>query len=333
MAGVDVFTRINLAKETVHGTPVARTRRFYGIAAGNFDIGDSFAFHEQENRGARVRISSHAPTLLRNAPTLKLVDSAGIGYDDLVHIFSMGLQGGRSGSGGSADKTWTFTQPTTGSGAYESLSADVGDDVQNWVLQYLMPTKWKLSTTFGELTHLEADCFAQQAIKGAASSPAEIANNILIPSDLWTLKTAGTFAGLSGASVQTNLLRTWSFEYDTGILPRFYMDGTTGLGQHVETDIAGMVDMEVESTAYTISEFVDKYRAGTLDYARFKVQGPVLGGSFYSLQFDMPVYWDEPQVIASTDNGVNLYTVRGRQAYDSTNGLVVTLVCSLSAIP
>ena len=332
MPGVEVFSRINLGKETTKGTAVARTRRFYGIAAGNFDIGDQFAFHEEENRGSRVRISAHTPTLLREMPTFKLQDIAGIGYDDLVIPFSMGLQGGRTGTGGAADKTWTFTQPSTGAGAYESFSADVGDDTQNWILDYVMPTRWKISTEFGELTHFEAECFAQQAVKGAASTPAEV-NPILIPADLWTVKFAATFAGLTGASVQSNFLRTWSLDYATGIKNRFYQDGTTAMGQHVETDIVGTVEMEVESTALAVSEFVDKWRAGTLDYMRLKATGPVLGGTNYSLQFDMPVYWDEPKPLASVDEGVNLYTVKGRQAFDGTNGLVGTLVCSLAAIP
>ena len=332
MPGVEVFSRINLGKETTKGTAVARTRRFYGVAAGNFDIGDVWAFHEQENRGSRVRISAHVPTALREAPTFKMQDIAGIGYDDLVIPFSMGLQGGRTGVGGAADKTWTFTQPSTGSGLYEAFSADVGDDTQNWILDYVMPTRWAIKTTFGELTHFDADCFAQQAVKGSASTPAEV-NPILIPADLWTVKFAATFAGLTGASVQTNFLRTWSLEYMTGIRNRFYMDGNLFMGQHVETDIVSTLTMEVESTALAVSEFVDKYRAGTQDYVRLKAQGPVLGGTFYSLQLDIPVYWDEPKPLAAVDQGVNLYTVKARQGFDGTNGMVVTLVNSLAAIP
>lgn len=332
MPGIDVFTRINLGKESTKGTPVARTRRFYGVAAGNFDIGDSWSFHEQENRSQRTRISAHTPTQLRGAPKLTLKDTQGVGYDDLVQPFSIGLRGGQTGSGAGADKTWTFTQQNTSSNAPEACSADVGDDTQNWILQYLMASGWELSTQFGELTHLSMDCFAQQAIKGAASAPAEVLP-VMIPSDLWTIKFASTFAGLGAASVQTNFLRTWSFKYDSGFRPRFYMDGTLFLGQHVETDISGVLSLEVESTALAVSEFVDKYRAGTQDYVRLKVTGPALGGTNYSLQLDMPVYWDEPKPISSVDDGVNLYTIKGRQGYDGTNGLVATLVCSLATIP
>ena len=82
-----------------------------------------------------------------------------------------------------------------------------------------------------------------------------------------------------------------------------------------------------------MSEFVDKERAGTLDCVRLKAQGPVLGGTFYSLQIDIPLYWDSPVPVASVDDGVNLYTVTGHKAYDATNSFSMVLVCSLAAIP
>ena len=332
MAGIEVFTRVNLGKETTKGTAVARTRRWYGAMAGNFDIGDVYNFHETENRGQRTRYNQRVPTLLREAPTFKLSDIDGIDYDSLVLPFSVGCKGGLTGAGGAADKTWTITPSETASNALESMSVDVGDDVQNWILDYGMLSRWKLSTTFGEKTHFEGDLFAQQATKGAASAPAETIAPV-IPADLWTIKFASAVAGLAGASISTNFLRSWSFEYMSGIKPRWYADGTTAMGQHVETDIAGTLTLEVESTALAVSEFVDKYRAGTLDCVRLKAQGPVLGGTFYSLQIDIPLYWDSVVPVASVDDGVNLYTVTGHKAYDATNSFSMVLVCSLAAIP
>jgi hypothetical protein len=331
MAGVEVFSRINLGKETTKGTAVARTRYFPGIVAGNIDIGDELNFHEQENRGARVRVG-RAPTVTREAPKLKLQDVDGISYDDLVLLFSVGLRGGQTGAGGSADKTWTFTQSNTTANGYESLTADAGDDVQNYIYDYVMPTRWQISAALGAKTKYEADCFAQQIVKGAASTPTPPVP-VKIPSDLWTVKFAATFAGLPGASVVPAFLREWSLEYVPGIIPRFYQDGNLFMGQHQETDISGLLSMEVESTALAVSEFVDKARAGTIDYVRLKATGPVLGGSFYSLQLDMPVFWSEPKPLTSVDDGVNIYSIVGKQAHDGTNGLVATLVCSLAAIP
>lgn len=332
MAGVDVFSRIAFGKETTKGTPVAPTRRFYGVVAGSLALGDQWAFHEAENRGIRTR-PSRIPTLLREMPKFKAADIDGIGYDDLVVPFSM-LRGGQTGTGAGADKSWTFTVQNTAANSPEAFSADVGDDVQNWRLQYVLPSRWRLFSDFGGLTRYEADLFAQRAIKTTAATPAEVAP-IKIPSDLWTLKFATTFAGLAGASVQANFLRSWSLDWQTGLSPRFYADGTTYMGQHVETDVAGKLHLETESTALAVSEIVDKWRAGTLDFVRLKATGPTLGSTNYSLQLDIPIYWDEPQVIASVDDGVNLYSTDAKVAYDTTatKSLEATLVCSLAAIP
>ena len=333
MAGIEVLSRIAVGKETVKGTPVAPTRRFYGTLAGNLELGDVWAFHEAENRGIRTR-PSRTPTLLQERPTLKLTDTDGIGFDDLVAMFSAGIRGGQTGVGAGADKTWTLTAQNTGANSFESLSVDAGDDVQNWRLQYVMPTRWRIGAELGGLTRFEADCFAQRAIKTAAAAPAEV-SPVKIAADLWTVKYAGTFAGLAGASVQAAFLRAWSLEWMTGIKPRFYMDGNTYMGQHQETDLAGKLTMEVESTALAVSEIVDKWRAGTVDFVRLKNTGPALGGSNYSLQFDVPILWDEPKPIAQVDDGVNIYQTSAKIAYDTTaaKSLECTLVCSLAAIP
>ncbi len=334
MAGIAVLTRISMGKETVKGTPVATTRQFYGAVHGNFDLGQTWASHADENRGLRTR-PSRAPTQLREFPQFKLSDIDGIGYDDLVLPFSIGLKGGQTGTGGAADKTWTFAVVDTSTGnAFESVSMDAGDDVQNWRLQYVQASKWTLSTELGGQTHLAMDLFAQRAIKTARSTPAETAP-IKIPADLWTVKFATALSGLAGASVQTNFLRTWSLDYDPGIKPRFYQDGNLYFGQTQETAKMGTLNLETESTALAVSEFVDKYAAGTPSFVRLKATGPVLGSSFYSLQLDVPVMWQEPKVLAAVDDEVNLYTVAGNVMYDTTGtaSLTATLVCSLAAIP
>jgi len=335
MAGTEIFSKISLGKETTKGAPVARTRRFYGTVAGNFDIGDTWNFHETENRALRTRyLSTRLPTQTRGAPTFKLQDTQGIGYDDLVQIWSMGLLGGLTGVGGTADKTWSFLTNNATSNVPEAFTMDVGDDVQNWILQYVMPTRWKLSTDFGGVTHLEADLFAQQAIKGAATAVADVAI-VKMPADLWTIKFAANYAAIAAQAASANFLRTWSFEYQTGIVPRFYADGTLFLGQHVETDVSGLLHIEVESTALGVSELVDKYRAGTMDYVGLKITGPTLGGTAYSLLLSMPIFWDNVKPLSGVDAGVNLYAADGHLAYDvtATKSLSASLVCALATIP
>lgn len=332
MPGTSAFTRVAMAKETTKGTPTAPTRRFYGVAVGSFEPGFDLEYHEDAARSVKTR-AGRVPTLVREAPTFRLQDAAGIGYDDFVQLFSMGLRGGQTGTGATADKTWTLASQNVATNAYEAMTLDVGDDTQNYRLQYVQPTSWTISTD-GRLTRMTAECFAQRAVKGAAATPAET-SPIQIPSDLWTVKFATAASGLTGASVNLNFLRSWSLQWNTGLSPEFYLDGTLYMGQSVETDLSGTLSLEVDSTTLAVSEFYDKHAAGTLDFVRLKAIGPVLGATFYSLQFDIPVYWDSVKPLASQTNAINRYTVTGKVAYDpaTSKSLEAILVCSLTAIP
>lgn len=329
-SGTQLLTYANFGKETVRGTPVAPTRQMYFDGTGVFEEDDGLNFHQTENTGIRLR--TRRVTQTSEDVALKLKTSAGVGYDDLVVPLSQ-LKGGVTAVGAGADKTWTFTPTWTGAlNAPESYSVDTGDDIQNWRHQYAMAKSWKLSAALGELTQLEMEMFAQKAVKGAKAAPAAV-QPVKIPGELWTLKTATTIAGLTGASVQLNELVAWDLTVDTGLQAEHYMDGTLNFGQHFETDIAAILNMTVESTAYSVSEFWDKAKAQTLDCVRLKVTGPTLGGSNYSVQIDMPVLWEVPKVQAADRDGVNLWTIQGHLAYDGANGIIPVVVNSMTALP
>ena len=156
-----------------------------------------------------------------------------------------------------------------------------------------------------------------------------------LPSDLWTIKFAATIAGLSGASVVTNFLIGFDLEVQTGLLWRHYLDGNLFGTQHVETDIAWTLNLKVEATAQAVTQFYDKAAADTMDFIRLKATGGPLGGTNYSSQIDLPVLYEEPEVIGDEDEGVNLYNITARLAYDATSGtsIVPVTVTSLAALP
>jgi hypothetical protein len=329
--GTQVFTYMNFGKETTRGTPVAPTRQFYAEGTGILAVDAGLRFHEEENAGKRTRIRRATQTT--EDVNLKMRTAAGVGYDDLVIPFSQ-IKGAATGVGGAADKTWTFTPSMTAANNPEAYSVDVGDETQNWRCQYAMFRSFKIAAAIGDLTSLEGDLFAQRAVKGAKATPA-INSAVKIPGDLWTVKFAGTLAGLPGASVQANFLIDWELEVLTGLKWRHYQDGNLYGGQHVETDIAGNLSMTVESTALAVSEFYDKALSQTLDFIRLKATGPALGGTNYSAQIDLPVLYDVPEPIGEEDDGVNLYKVSAHLAYDDTSGtsIVPVIVNSLAALP
>jgi hypothetical protein len=330
MPGTQIFTYLNIGKETTRGTPVAPTRQIYATGTGVLDYDPHLNLHEQENRGVRTRIVR--ATSQAEDVNFKAV-IPGIGYDDMVWPLSQ-LKGGLTGVGGTADKTWSATPSMTAANAPEAYSIDLGDDTQNWRIQYGMLSSWKLSAALGDVTNLEVSGFGQRAIKGAKAAPATNAA-VKIPGDLWTVKYAATLAGLPGASISTNFLLDWDLSVDTGLVWRHYLDGNLYGGQHVETDIAGTLNMTFESTALAVSEAYDKWAAQTVSFVRLKATGPVLGGTFYSLQIDLPIIYTKVMPIASADKGINIYKATASLAYDptSTTSIVPVLVCSLAALP
>lgn len=332
MPGIQDFTYLNLGKETTRGTPVAPTRQLQVQTTGVFEPDFNLSFHEGERYGRRSRVrraTSQGESVLFHAKT-----SDGFPFDSWPFLLSQ-LKGGLTGTGAGADKTWGPVVPSmTALNNPESYSLDVGDDVQNWRLQYSMLTRWKQIGGLNSLTDVEFDGFAQRAVKTAKATPAAV-TPVHPKSELWTWKFATTFAGLAGASIQPNLVKDHELEVFTGLLPDSTQDGNPYFGQHVETDITGTIKLTVESTAFAITEFYDKWASATLDFVRLKNTDPtVLGGSFYSLQHDFGVFWDKPAVISSEDRGINLYEITGRLADDGTNGPInTTLVCSVAALP
>lgn len=330
MPGTMEFTYCNFGKEATRGTPVAPTRMWLGDTTGVLGEDLTKTTHEGERRGRRAkvwRISSQAEDA-----SLKITGEPT--FDDMVWPLTS-VKGGMTGTGAGADKTWAAAPSMTAANNQEAFSVDAGDDVQNWRFQYVMWQRFKLTSQLGKSTRIEGDLFAQRAIKVAKATPAVPAFSPKILGDLWTLKQAGTFAGLAGASVLTTTVVDSACEFWTGLTWEHYQDGNPYGAQHVETEFDGKVTLTVESTAGVISGFYDKWKADTLDYLRWKNTSPVvLGGSFPSLQFDMAVYYTDVQKIADVRDGINLYKIAARMVDDGTNPLYSpTLVCSLASIP
>jgi len=331
MPGIQDFTYLNWGKETVRGTPVAPTRQMYADGTGVLDVDPSLSFHEAENRGVRTRIAR--ATQRAEDVALKFATADGVAFDDLILPITQ-LIGAPTYTGAGADRTVTWQPLMAAANNPLAYSFDVGDDVQNWRVQYGMLSGFKLAAALDELTSLECTAFGQKTVKTAKASPATN-SAIKIPGDLWTIKYATTQAGLAGASISTNHLLGWSLDVTTGLIWRHYMDGTLQGAQHVETSIGAVLEMTVESTALAVSEFYDKWLAQTLDFVRLKATGPTLGASNYSCQIDAPILWSKVEPISSEQDGINIWKVTGNLAYDPTSGfgLQGVLVTSLTATP
>ena len=333
MAGTQLFTTFSLGKESIAGTSVATTREFYPDGTGNFEFDTMLSLY-RGNRGTRAQLVGGIEKGLLARANYKSNPDIGLAYDELP-IFDSQLDGGNTGAGGSADKTWTIAPSMTGANSQETYTVEVADDVQGWEMEYGFLPEFTISWSQDSMAQVEAPWTGRQWTK--VTQTAVAANTaIRIPGHLWKIRFATAQSGLAGASDSANFLLDASLHHFTGLVPRFYSDGLAYFGQTQEAlEQRAEITMHVESTALAVSEFYDKWRAQTVDFIQFKATGPVLGASFYSSQRQYAVLYTDVKPISSESEGVNIYEVTAQTVYDATwaTYFAGSTVCSISALP
>ena len=332
--GLRNFTVMSLGVETTAGTAVATTRQLYPDGTGMMSVDRMRTFHEGANRGLRSNIRHATQAGIGVQIPFRTADDVGVSFDELVIIGSQ-LDGGNTGTGGAADKTWTFTPTQATAGTFDTYTVEVGDDVQAWEVEYCFAQAFRLSASREGLTQAEIDFVGRQPTKTTATSTSSN-SGVKIPGQLWTLKHATAQSGLTAASVQSNLLVGFDLAIDPGIRARWYQDGNLYYGQAISCErLSGTLNLKVEGTSTAVTQYYDKGAADTMDFVRLKATGPVLGGTFYSAQIDMAVFYEEVVPIAEEEDGVNIWNVSCRMAEDATwaNSTVWTIVNSIAALP
>jgi hypothetical protein len=317
---------MQLGKESVAGTSVAATRAWYPDGSGMIDIDRMRTMHEDRNPGTRANIS-HATQMgvLVKLP-YRSATNTGVSFDEL-QVYGSQVIGGKTSSGAAADKTWgTYAPNQTSANNQETFTIEVGDDTQEFEVEYCNASAWRLSAARGGNTQGEIDWFGRQSTKSTKTSLT--ANNaVKIPAYLWKIRFATAQSGLAGASDVSNFLRSFDFEYITGLEPAFYLDGNAYFGQAQESkNIAGTLRMVVDSNSQAITQFYDKAAADTVDFIQLKATGPALGNSNYSCTMQMAVLYEDPKIISGEIGGVNTYEVVAHLAIDATWAQVFSMV-------
>lgn len=334
--GVQPFTALTIGKESSAGTSVATTRELYPDGTGFFTPELMLSFHEGANRGLRTNIT-HATKLGVGAQIpYRTNPDVGVAYDELIYYFNGLVASGGTATGTAANKTWTYTAAQTAVYTPDTFTLEVGDDVQAWEVEYGFATGFSLSSDGGSssLTQGSIDWVGRQSTKVTATSVSGN-NSVKIPAKTWTLKHASAQSGLAGASAVDNLA-AWTLTVDTGLRPR-----RTQNGQYYFTDVvssgflSGTLEFDIHGDSAAVTEYWDKWQAQTLSFARLANTGPSLGTATYSAQIDLGLLYESVEPIAAEDEGVNIWRVRARLAYDSTwtNSLVATVVNSLATVP
>ena len=333
MPGTRLLSYLQLGKETTKGTAVAATFRLSPDLDSAYSIDWMKTYHEGRATGYRNPVSYATQQGQIVAISYRTPDDTGIAFDELPYFLHF-PQGGTAGTGSTA-VTWGWAWGGTATGTALAYTIEFGDDTQEFEAEYCQVRHINIRGSREGMTTLSADIFGRQSTKSTKTTLATV-DDVRIPGYLWTLSHATAASGLAAASVIPNFLREWEADWDTGLVPHFYNDGTAVFGQSVESaPVTGTVRLVVDSNSTAITQYYDKGAAGTVDFARLKATGPVIaGGTAYSALFEFGLEYTNVQPLGSEIDGVNTYEIEARIVSDATWGQAIgsTVVCNQTAL-
>jgi hypothetical protein len=322
IGGSTRFRKHQVGAQTVLGTAVAATEVV--PFSGDIDVNPNLTLPD-------VDVGSIDPLLPPFAAALDITGSwtGPLPYNNLTDIFSYGLKGGVTPTGGGAAKTWTYQAASLSADSFDVFTDEYGDDTASSIIK-----------AYGGLLNTWT---------------------IQFPPDLgaWTVDTGNVYAGATLGSSFTGSLTadtnpTWVYGADTQV----YVDTTPGAIGTTEwsPSVAGVhnasiacnnnLDLkrfasgsntrfvlagygrgprEITATITTAKTTATVAEAVTIDdgppalrYLEFRVTSPTIitGTTPYSLSVRLPA---RLQSVAQGEINTNTaYTFTYRATYDST---------------
>jgi hypothetical protein len=323
--GTRAYKKIQFGKEltSAKGTPVAATSMFLGDAQVPTDRAYVFPKY---NLALKAQASeAHLYQQLVDSFTLNLDDGY---FQALPFLLSMALKGNITpamGKTGQSDYIWPFSPSLVATNAQDSMTVEVGDDVQAYQLAYVMAKKITIAGAMGQnqAVKLSAECFAKSvspiSFTGALTIPAiepMVANNTALYIDT-------TWAG-KGGTVKTGLLRDYSLEIITGLHPMFHGGGLV-LDSHGESYIDAMLSLTLEGNS-TADGYYDGFQARTPYAIQLKITGAQIGtGAVHSLTVSLWGIFEVMQPMGSESEGDNLHVALFHGLYATTGASMLAV--------
>lgn len=325
---LDVFTSARAALESTRGTDLTPTRLIY---AETFEHEHTVAtIRPQEHRNSYESVFSAAAGPERSSVTMQ----GRVSYDDLIWHANMFYKAVASGTGGGADKTWTFTPSnSTDDVKTHTLQLGYSDTIASAPgikLNYGMGDELNIhyeknddgAATFSA-RYLYAKALTQiTAFTGSLTdrtvTPASC-NNTVVYIDTSTIGTTADSAVVSA-----------DFTLNLEPVPFYALDGTTAAQATFRPKWRTW--RLVVTRQYNAATEFTAFQAKTTRKIRIRTTGPALGGSNYRIDQDCYGVWTE-RSWADVD-GIITEQLTLEPVYDTTTSTStsLTVVNATSAI-
>ncbi len=321
------FSKVQYGKEATRGTAVDATKILLGRvpAVGN----DRVPVFPREDVG--IRTSAVRSVIHQYLYSNTLSTEHGY-FQQLPVLFGCGLKGGVTASettASQADYAWAFTPSLTAANTPDSLTIELGDDVQAFEAEHAMFERIRISGTVAQgqdasPVTVEADFFSRQLTPTTFTSALSIPTAEPINAKLARFYLDTAWSGVGGTE-KTNILRGFDIEIITGVHPKFSGSGYRYFNTYGE----GIIDVTANFTFEGNTDadaMLDAQQAKTFQVMRLKMEGSQIGtGVNHSCSIDIGGEWESVSPLASEDREDNLHSAVLHGRYDSTGAKVLAV--------
>lgn len=308
--GSEMFRKVSFGKETNRGTAVAADTMWLGSAT---IPKDREPVHPTDALGLRARSArTEILQLVADPVTLAMDGDTGAYFQGLPILFGCTVKGGVTASettGGQGDYAWDFSPSLTAAAAPDTMTLEVGDNDQNYEIEYLMGKSITIDWAFGEngFVNVSGEFFGRQVSKSTATAGLTRPTITGINANTGKFYVNASWATLG--NTQKTILRSGNLQIATGNHPKSLGGGNRCFDSHGEgyLDVTGQLVLEGGADAVAL---YDAFQAGTPQAFRFIWTGPQIGtGAVHTLRVDVFAAIDEMIPLSGFADGNTLYSL------------------------
>ncbi len=324
--GIKVLTKVQCGVEAAHGTAVAADTMLLMRAALSTD--DREVHIPEVDMGVRTnKLLSAAVVRKLFAGGITLEDMDGMYFQAFPLLFSCCLLGNVTPveqTTGEGDYLWTFAAPQTAAENLDSMTLQMGDNVQGYHVPY---TQIESITIEGDCdsgeVHCSAACYGNYVDQNALTGGISIPSVEMCVGKLSQIYIDDTWAGVGTTELADSLVN-WSVTINAGAHAKFWGSTNRYYTSHEQGAILGEATFTFERNSSVATEEL-KFRpaAGgvTRDdrFVQLKLSGTQIGGGDnQTLALDMAGQWTNWGPLSDELNGNSLDTATLTFGYDTT---------------
>lgn len=332
---VEAGRKIQFGKQTTFDTIVPGTAHY----PGNLGFTEEVEWYEPGYPQALRSIVAGQHVNVRRGFTGSY--ESDLTFEEILPFLAMGLKGGVTAVGVGADKTWTFTPPSTGDPAVSPYTLEFG--LTDFTTTYgrrvpnVVTTQMTLEFPVNAPAKFSAELLGGKVVVAAPTAAlAQITGREIMNGSLTEVFIDDAFGGL-GTTKKSGTVISARAVITTGMRPDYKLDGRAALdyGQLLYGNVECVLTLTMEYVGNADAEII-KWRDGGIRFIQLKNTGGLIPTTAInkSLKLNGAFEYVEGSTIGVQD-GNDIVTLTAKSRYQAAYAKIFELIVvnALAALP